>query len=90
MSAQKVKVVVELVVTDANVARYIERAVAADPTTYERGGPMPLAEALADFLFDSIGPSYPDDPDPEAEAFFDLFSGEEWLQAVTIKTQRVL
>ena len=89
MSEKKLKVVVELAVADPEVAQYIKRAVAANPLTYERGEPMPLSEALADFLFDAIGPSYPDDSDPEAEAFFDLFSNEEWLEAVTVKCEGI-
>lgn len=85
MSEKKTTVVVELVIKDPEVARYVERAFAADVTTHERGEPLPLSEALADFLAEAIGPSYPDDPDPEAEGFFDRFHGGDWLESVKVK-----
>ena len=87
MSEAKIRVVVELVVADREVASYIKRTVATDPTTWSNGAPANLSEAVADFLVESIGPSYPDDPDPKAEVFFDRYHAGDWLKSSRIKIE---
>lgn len=88
MSEAKIRVVVELVVTDREVASYIKRTVVTDPTTWSNGSVTNLSEAVADFLVESIGPSYPDDDfNPEAESFFDRYHAGDWLKSSRIKIE---
>jgi len=87
MQPKKVAVVIEMSVTDQEVADYIVETVAANPQTWLRGEPFPLSDALAGFLIEAIGPEYPDDPDAEAERFFDRYHSGDWICPTAIRIE---
>ncbi len=43
--------------------------------------------ALAGFLIEAIGPEYPDDPDAEAERFFDRYHSGDWICPTAIRIE---
>lgn len=82
--SRKVRVTIDLTVDDDKVADYIVEYVAAGWQVEKEDGFVTLADALAEALFDAIGPAYPDDPNADAEDLFDRYHGREWLTAVEL------
>lgn len=80
---QRIRIVLDLVVTDRRVAGHIKQAV-SDPgrTTWANGEPQLLADALAGFLIEAVAPD-----DYASDDLYHKWNDMDWLQAAAVSVE---